>query len=139
MKKKKALEFIGSFAGIYFFIQLFSYFGANGLAWNTNSFVDHILLYFVALIGFSIIVGLFLLIKKTNNKPEEPIIDERTEKMHFKFTGFMFILSYFILLIGAGYFVLTNQDTIPTQYILYYAFVALFINMIVAPLIIKKL
>ncbi|MFP7486292.1 hypothetical protein SFC65_19200 [Priestia filamentosa] len=136
---KKALEIIGSFAGIYFFIQLFSYFKTNGLAWNANSFVDHILLYFVALVGFSIIICLFYLIKKPNKQPEEPITDERTEKMHFKFTGFMFILSYFILLIGAGYLVITNQNTIPTQYILYYAFGALFINMIVAPLVIKKL
>lgn len=138
---KKGLEIIGSFTGIFFFIQIFSYLGTNGLTWDTDSFVNHILIFLAAVVAFGIIVSLFLLIKKPNpnNQPEEPIIDERTEKMHFKFTGFIFILSYLILLVSAGYLMLTNQDTIPTEYILYYSFGALFINMILAPIIIKKL
>lgn len=136
---KRTLNLIGSFAGVYFFVQLFDYLGKNGLAWNADSFVNHIIVFFVALVAFSIIVGLFQLIKKPSVQPEEPIIDERTEKMHFKFTGFMFIFSYLILLVSAGYFMLTNQSTVPTEYILYYAFAALFINMILAPIIIKKL
>lgn len=136
---KKALELIGSFTGIFFFIQIFSYLGTNGLTWDADSFVDHILIFLVSVVAFGVIVGLFQLIKKPNNQPEEPVIDERTERMHFKFTGFMFILSYLILLVGAGYLMLTNQDSIPTEYILYYSFAALFINMILAPIIIKKL
>ena len=136
---KKVLNLIGSFAAIFFFVQIFSYLGTDGLAWSTASFVDHLLLFFGAVVVFGIIVALFQLFRKPNNQPEEPIIDERTEKMHFQFTGFMFILSYLILLGGAGYLLLTNQHMIPTEYVLYYSFAALFINMIVAPMVIKKI
>lgn len=141
MKKvsKKAVEWIGAFAAISLVAQALIYLEGNGLSWNADDFVDNLIFLLASIVIFSIIVGIYLFIKKPQNQPEEPIIDERLEKMHLKFTGVIFILSYFILLIGAGYLMLTNQETIPTQYVLYYSFVVLFINMVLAPIIIRKL
>jgi len=136
---KKMFSLISGFAGIFFFVQLFSYLDSNGLTWNTESFVFHIKLFFAVLVVDILIVGLIQLIKKPNTQPEEPIIDERTEKMHFKFTGFMFIFSYFILLIITGYLLLKSQGTIPTEYLFYYSFIVLFITMVAGPMVIRKL
>lgn len=135
----KTLNLIGTFALVFFSIQIFSYLSENGLTWSPDSFVTYALIFLAGLVTFSLIIGVAQLIKKPINKPKDPFIDERIEKRYFQFTGVMFMLSYFILLIGAGYLVLTNRDSIPTEYVFYYSFSALFINMVVAPNIIRKL
>ncbi|YCA45496.1 hypothetical protein M1E11_10045 [Bacillus sp. JZ8] len=136
---KKAVEFIKGFAGVFFFSQLFSYFLVNGPVWDTSSFFYHISVYLIATIAFSILALLIAYFKKPSSTPEESTVDERTKGMYLRFMGSIFMFSYFILLGVTGYFMLTNQETIPTNYLFYYSFGVLFIGMVVSPMVIRKL
>ncbi|MFP7414176.1 hypothetical protein [Priestia filamentosa] len=49
------------------------------------------------------------------------------------------MFSYFILMGVTGYLMLTNQETVPTNYLFYYSFGVLFIGMVVSPMVIRKL
>jgi MFS family permease len=136
---KKATEFIKGFAGVFFFTQIFSYFSANGNVWNTPSFFYHLVVYIVAVIAFLILALLIAYFKKPSSTPEEPTVDERTKGIYLRFIGSIFMFSYFILMGVTGYLMLTNQETIPTNYLFYYSFGVLFIGMVVSPMVIRKL
>ncbi|MFP7176733.1 hypothetical protein SFC40_24135, partial [Priestia filamentosa] len=77
--------------------------------------------------------------KKPGSTPEESTIDERTIGMYLQFIGSIFMFSYFILMGVTGYLMLTNQETVPTNYLFYYSFGVLFIGMVVSPMVIRKL
>ncbi|KYG26218.1 hypothetical protein ACU3L3_13140 [Priestia endophytica] len=136
---KKAFNLIGTFAAIFICTQIFTYFEMNGYTWNKSDFIDLLLWSFGVMIAYSALVFLFLSIKKPSSKSKEPDSDERTEKMHFKFTGFLFIISNGILLIGSMLIKFTGQSAIPIDYITFFAFIVLFINLFLAPIVIKKL
>ncbi|NPC93006.1 hypothetical protein HOO54_12385 [Bacillus sp. WMMC1349] len=136
---KKELELITAFAAVFLGCQFFGYLQINGLVWNTSSFINHLILYFAVFAAYSILVLLYYrYFKKPSSKQEEPLIDERIEQMHSKFTGFMFLLSHLILSGVTGYLMLKGQSTVPSEYVLYYSFATLFITMVIAPIIIKK-
>ncbi|RAS75188.1 hypothetical protein [Priestia endophytica] len=136
---KKAMDFIKGFAGVFFFSQIFNYLLVNGPVWDTSSFFYHISVYVIATIAFSALALLIAYFKKPSSTPEEPTVDERTKGMYLRFIGSIFMFSYFILMGVTGYLMLTNQETIPTDYLFYYSFGVLFIGMVVSPMVIRKL
>lgn len=133
MKKSNVISMII----VLFLGQLFVYFdsykGINmgGILTGLAFFGVGLILYFL----ISLFTGKF---NKKNDKNPLPETDERIQQNSLKFFAQMLGLSHLVAAVIAIILMVTEQNVIQPEYILYYVVSVLFLTMIVGASIIRK-
>lgn len=117
---------------LFVYVDSFSGFDIEGILSGLYFFIGGLVFYLLLFF----LMGKFT---KKSNKIKLPETDERIEQNGLKFMAQMFGLSHLIAASLCVFFMITDQNVIQIEYVLYYIVTVLFLTMIIGSSIVRKL